>query len=141
MIISQYVLSPSCSLVSGGVSPAWTIPPRRPEIHLCAGHHRRAPARDRHGGGQKRPGYAPTALSAPGQSSGGIIGYVHEVTDDGKYSITEYVARDISAFKAILNDKQIKSFIKGQDKKSTIEAGLKKYRKDFDLDKFGLVMP
>ena len=89
----------------------------------------------------KRPGYAPAALAAPGQATAGIIGYVHQVSDDGKYSITEYVARDLSAFKAILNDKQITVFIKGQDKKSTIEAALKKYRKDFDLDKFGLVMP
>ena len=89
----------------------------------------------------KRPGYAPTALAAPGQATGGIIGYVHQVSDDGKYSITEYVARDISAFKTILSDKQITSFIKGQDKKSTIEAALKKYKKDFDLDKFGMVLP
>jgi len=89
----------------------------------------------------KRPGYAPAALAAPGQAQGGILGYVHQVSDDGRYSITEYVARDISAFKTILSDKQITAFIKGQAPKGTIEAALKKFRKDFDLDKFSLVMP
>jgi hypothetical protein len=89
----------------------------------------------------KRPGYAPATLVAPGSGTSGIIGYVHQTSEDGKYSITEYVARDISAFKTILADKTITTFIKGQDKKSTIETALKKYKKDFDLDKFGLVMP
>jgi len=89
----------------------------------------------------KRPGYAPAVLVAPGQPSSGIIGYVHETSDDGNYSITEYVGRDISAFKIILSDKSITSFVKGQATKASIEAAIRKFRKDFDLDKFGLVMP
>jgi hypothetical protein len=89
----------------------------------------------------KRPQYAPTAIApgVPGRS--GIIGFTQQLSDDGRFSLVEYVARDKSAFQAILNDKQIRVFLKGTDKKDDIEKELKKYRKDFDLNSFGLVMP
>jgi hypothetical protein len=89
----------------------------------------------------KRPLYAPAPDTAANHALPAIIGYVHQLSDDGKYALVEYVARDMSAFQPILNDKTIKVFVKGRDKKSDIEAELKKYKKDFDLDKFGLVMP
>jgi hypothetical protein len=89
----------------------------------------------------RRPQYAPAPVTAPNQPLPAIIGYTHQISDDGKYALVEYVARDMSAFQAILNDKTITVFIKGKDKKTDIEAALKKYKKDFDLDKFGLVMP
>ena len=40
-----------------------------------------------------------------------------------------------------MNDKQIKVFIKGKDKKDDIERELKKFKKNFDLGNFGVVMP
>ena len=89
----------------------------------------------------KRPLYAPAPVTAANPTLPAIIGYTHQLSDDGKYSLVEFVARDMSAFQTILNDKTIKVFIKGRDKKADIEAELKKYKKDFDLDKFGLVMP
>jgi hypothetical protein len=51
------------------------------------------------------------------------------------------VARDRAAFQAIFNDKTIKFFEKGKSKKQDIETELKKYKKDFDLNKFGTVVP
>jgi hypothetical protein len=89
----------------------------------------------------KRPQYAPAAAvqGMPGRS--GIIGFAQQISDDGKYALVEYVARDKAAFQAILSDKQVKVFFKGTDKKDDIEKDLKKYKKDFDLNKFGLVMP
>jgi hypothetical protein len=66
---------------------------------------------------------------------------MQQLSDDGKSALVEFVARDMSAFTAILGDKSIKVFVKGKDKKGDIEAELKKYKKDFDLNRFGLVMP
>lgn len=55
----------------------------------------------------------------------------------------EFVAQDRAAFETILADKMsvAHAFDKGIAKKDEIEKALKKYRKDFDLDKFGVVMP
>jgi hypothetical protein len=53
----------------------------------------------------------------------------------------EFVARDRSAFAAILADRSIKTFIRGEAKRSDIEAELKRYKAAFDFEKFGLVMP
>ena len=89
----------------------------------------------------KRPKYAPLPPTSPTQPPAAIIGYTQQVSEDGKFALVEFVARDQSAFQTILNDKTIKVFIKGKDKKGDIEAELKKYKKDFDLTKFGLVMP
>jgi len=89
----------------------------------------------------KRPMYAPAARSSPTAAQPGIIAYSFQVSDDGKYALTEFVARDRAAFAGILADKQVKVFNKGSDKKDDIEKELKKYKKDFDLEKFGLVVP
>ncbi|MBZ5578344.1 MAG: hypothetical protein LAP40_17405 [Acidobacteriia bacterium] len=53
----------------------------------------------------------------------------------------EFVARNCAAFQTILNDKTITVFEKGRSARADIEAALKLQRKDFDLDKFGMVMP
>jgi len=95
----------------------------------------------------RRPQYAPwpppnsPPSPAQAQSRTTIIAFSHQVSDDGKYALVEFVARDRSAFQAILSDKQIKVFEKGKDKKDDIEKELKKYKKDFNLEKFGLVVP
>jgi hypothetical protein len=89
----------------------------------------------------KRPMYAPAAASSPTASRSGIMAYSFQVSDDGQYALTEFVARERSAFAAILGDPGVKAFTKGKDKKDDIEKELKKYKKDFDLEKFGLVVP
>ena len=99
----------------------------------------------------KRPMYAPTplALNLPlGQVAAqqiaartGIIGYSQQVSDDGKFALVEFVARDRSAFKDILADTTVKSFSKGRDKKEDVEAEFKKYKKDFDFNRFGVRLP
>ena len=91
----------------------------------------------------KRPQYAPwpPPSATQARSRGTILAFTQQLSDDGKSAIVELVASDRSAFQAILNDKQIKVFVKGTDKKDDIEKELKRYKKDFDLDKFGVVMP
>ena len=89
----------------------------------------------------KRPMYAPETTATPAARQAGIIAYSQQVSDDGKFALVEFVARDRSAFAAILADKSIKAFIRGEAKRSDIEAELKKYKSSFDFEKFGLVMP
>jgi hypothetical protein len=62
----------------------------------------------------RRPQYAPLLSTGPNQA--GIIGYMQQLSNDGKLALVEFVARDRSAFSAILADKTIKVFIKGKDK-------------------------
>lgn len=88
----------------------------------------------------RRPQYAPWPPAAV-PSRTGIIAWSHQLSDDKKYALVEFVARDRSAFQAILNDSQITVFEKGKDKKDDIEKELKKYKQDFDFTKFGTVLP
>jgi hypothetical protein len=83
---------------------------------------------------KRTPGTAPTA-------SKGIIASSYQISDDKKFALVEFVARDRSAFQAILADKSIKVFEMGKHKAIDIGNELKKYKKDFDLNKFGTVVP
>jgi hypothetical protein len=67
----------------------------------------------------------------------GIIGYSHVVSDDGKFALVEFVGRDRSAFQTILADQTLKPFIKGVHAQADVETEFKKYKKDFDINKFG----
>ena len=84
----------------------------------------------------RRPQYAPWP-PAPHGSRTEIIGFSHQVSDDGRFALVEFVARDRAGFQAILNDKTVRVFEKGKDKKDDLELELKKYKKDFDLNAFG----
>lgn len=87
----------------------------------------------------KRPKYTPWP-PAKGQSPTDIIGYSHIVTDNGQSAIVEFVARNRSAFQAILADKSITVFEKGKDKKNDIETALRKVKSDFSFDKYGMAV-
>ena len=86
----------------------------------------------------KRPEYAPWPAS---QDPNGIIAFYFVPSDDGKSAVTEFVARNRTALLPILNDKSVTSFEKGRAAKSSIESAMQQYRKDFSLDKYGMVMP
>lgn len=55
--------------------------------------------------------------------------------------MVEFIARNRSAFTALLADRSLTLFEKGRVSKTHIETAIRRSRKDFDLDKFGLVMP
>ena len=98
-----------------------------------------------------RPKYAPwplpvaqmgTPVPNPAmQTQGGIIAFSYVLSDDGQSAIVEFVARSRSAFQAIFNDSSIQTFEEGTVSKAAIETALQKYRKNFNLDQFGTVMP
>jgi hypothetical protein len=109
----------------------------------------------------RRPAYAPTpsemkkvqeSLDASPEAAGSegkpvpvstaIIAFAQQISDDGQYALVEFVAHDRAAFQAILDDKSVKvAFEKGKHKREDIERELKKYKKEFNLDQFGVVMP
>lgn len=86
----------------------------------------------------RRPMYAPWP-PAPARTE--IMAYTQIPSDDGKYALVEFVALDWAAFAPIFKDKSIAAFHKGWDKKDDIARELKKYRKDFDIEKFAAVLP
>ena len=86
----------------------------------------------------RRPMYAPWP---PSSDPNGIIGFTFQPSDDGKFAVVEFVARNRAAFQAILNDKTITVFEKGKAARSDVEGTIKGHRKDFNMDSFGMVMP
>jgi hypothetical protein len=81
----------------------------------------------------RRPMFAPSAAET--RIGSGIIEYRWTPTDDGKYAVVEFVARDRKALAPILADaRTLKAFEKGKAKKDDIERELKIYRKDFSLE-------
>ena len=94
----------------------------------------------------RRPQYAPwhpAGTLKPGTqpAANEIIGFTQVPTDDGKAVIAEFVARDRSAFKAILADSSLKIFEKGVQTQDEIESALRLFKKDFVLARFEVVMP
>ena len=88
----------------------------------------------------RRPKYAPWPPD-PTQSPKSILGYTQVPSDDGRFAIVEFVALDAAAFDVILHDKQVKTFVKGRATKAEIETEARKYKRDFQLDRFGVVIP
>ena len=86
----------------------------------------------------RRPKYAPWP---PSQDPNGIIAFTFQLSDDGQSAVVEFVARNRAAFQPIFNDKSVVVFEKGRSVKGDVETALHQHRKDFDMDKFGVVMP
>ena len=67
-----------------------------------------------------------------------ILEYTYTASDDGKYAIVEFVARDRKTFAPLLNSgrSDIRFFVKGKHSKAEIETEVKKIKKDFDASEF-----
>lgn len=90
----------------------------------------------------KRPMFAPSPKAINPAAKTGIIAYTYVLSDDGKYALCEFVARDRATLNGLLNGPGassafVSSFIKGQHTQDEIVANFKKYKKDFNIDKFG----
>jgi hypothetical protein len=91
----------------------------------------------------KRPMYAPTPAQVQTSMTTrqGILAFTHVMSDDGTLALVEYVARDRSAFQAILADPTVKSFLKGRDKREDMEAEFLLHKANFNFAMFGVRMP
>ena len=81
--------------------------------------------------------YAPNPRTSDPTSRAGIIAYTYVPSDDGKFALVEFVARDRAAFKAILADSSVKAFLKGVHPLADAVAAFKQYSKNFDINTFG----
>jgi len=84
----------------------------------------------------KRPMYAPTPQQMNPVSRTGIIAYTHVLSDNGRFALVEFVARDRSAFQSILADTTIQVFLKGRDQREDAVAAFQKLKKNFDFSHF-----
>lgn len=92
----------------------------------------------------RRPLYAPLPPT-PGAppASGGIVAFAFQESDDGRFALVEVVARDRAAFKEILtgNRSDVKVFQKGKVNQDDVVKEFRKYKKDFDFERFGVSIP
>jgi hypothetical protein len=88
-----------------------------------------------------RPLYAPVPSFTSPPSRTGILGYTHVLSDDGKFALVEFVARDRSAFSAILADTTIKVWLKGRDNRADAIAAFQQHKANFDFSHFGVRLP
>lgn len=84
----------------------------------------------------KRPMYAPAQIDPTSRE--GILAYQCLASDDGRLALCEFVAKDRAAFKSLLADRSIRSFLKGQGNIAAAIAAFKALKKDFDPDHFGV---
>lgn len=68
-----------------------------------------------------------------------VFAFSYQLSDDQQFALVEYVATKREHFAGLLADKRVvKAFERGKSKKDDIEKELKKYKKDFTFDRFGL---
>jgi hypothetical protein len=89
----------------------------------------------------RRPLFAPLPGKAP--AADGIIAFSFQASDDGRLALVEFVARDRAAFKEILADRrpELRVFEKGRNPRDQIEAEFRQHKRDFNLDRFGVMLP
>ena len=92
----------------------------------------------------KRPLYAPAPGSAVAPQavdrSSGILAYQCVASDDGSKALCEFVAVHRAALLPIMADPSVTSFLKGKDSLAAVVAEFTKYKKDFDITKFGMAV-
>ena len=85
-----------------------------------------------------RPLYAPSPRTTNPTSRAGIIAYTYVPSDDGKFALVEFVARDRTAFKAILADTTVQAWTKGVNQLADAITAFKLIKKNFDITTFGV---
>jgi hypothetical protein len=93
----------------------------------------------------KRPLYAPAPHEKNPNLRTGILGFTYVLSDDGKFALVELVMADRAGFQHILADAAVPSlnvqaFVRGVHQRADVEAAFRKYKKNFDFDKFGVRM-
>jgi hypothetical protein len=86
----------------------------------------------------RRPMFAPGPGGMKADDRSGIIAWHFEPSDDGNFAIVEFIAVEKKAFETVLaaNAPASKVFERGKGKRADVEREFKKFRKDFDFDRF-----
>ena len=90
-------------------------------------------------GDPKRPMFAPTA-AAMGRGRSGILGYYHELTDDGKSAVVMFVAVDRASLRPILTSHVpgVTVFDRNVQSQPEVEQALKAVLANFDWKRFAM---
>jgi hypothetical protein len=88
-----------------------------------------------------RPMYAPLTADMDPTGLTGVMAFASIPSDDGNFALLELVARNRAVFATILADTSIQTFLKGRDNRQAAEAAFQKLKKDFSIDRFGVIVP
>lgn len=105
---------------------------------------RRADGRARYAQDPRRPDHVPWPPKAEAAAAGrGILAFAYQVSDDGQWALVELVARDRKALEPVLSDRRpsVKVFERGKARAAEIQAEFRKYKRDFELDRFQANLP
>jgi hypothetical protein len=69
------------------------------------------------------------------------LAYSFQESDDKRFALVEFVALDPAAFRLLLAETTVTSFLPGRDSQASLEALFRSLKKDFDPDHFGVRMP
>ncbi|MDX2181575.1 MAG: hypothetical protein SFV18_18415 [Bryobacteraceae bacterium] len=99
----------------------------------------------------RRPMFAPAdpakerieRIRAGGDSErpdSGIMAFTFQESDDGRRAIVEFVARSQEAFRPIMNSGRadVRVFRRGRVARAELLTELRRVKRDFDLDNFGV---
>ncbi len=94
----------------------------------------------------RRPMFAPLPnrpVPPRSESFPEILAFSYQLSDDGRFALVEFVARDRRAFANILNAGRpdVKVFDKSRSTRAEVEAEFRKYKRDFDFSNLGAVLP
>ena len=119
-----------CSLITPSLYPQVRVDPRNQHDRVIA-------VVPMIGAGTPADPRRPMFIPATGADSG-IIGFTYELSDDGKFALVEIVAREQKALQPILQSGRpdVKAFLRGRDRKEDIEQELRRFKRDFDANRF-----
>ena len=87
----------------------------------------------------RRPLFAPSDQDKDLPEEERILSFTAIPSDDGRFALVEFVAKDRAAFRRIAEqgrDLNLKLFVKGRDSKVSVEQEFRKLKRDFTLDSF-----
>ena len=96
----------------------------------------------------KRPMFTPPPSTMTPEDRSGVIAFHHEVSDDGQLALVEIVAADQQGLAAVLAQLQNISHVPGvqifdreKQARKDIQKAFKAKKKDFDINRFRVVVP
>lgn len=89
----------------------------------------------------RRPMFAP--LPGSQASRAGIVSYIAQESDDGRFALVEFVAFDRTAFQPILGSGRadVRVFEKGKARKEEVLNEFRKFKANINVDRFGGRLP
>jgi hypothetical protein len=91
----------------------------------------------------RRPLFANLPVRKGPPTRDGILAFSWIPSDDGKFALVEFVARNRVAFQAVAtaNRPDVRVFHKGRNSRAEIETEFRRYRQSFSLDQLRTILP